>query len=338
MRRVLLAVVGLLLFTTPAAASHWFDWIVVIADEAALKVESDVRATVPRGTILIVRKRHFVGRTPTGWCWVRWKKIDGWIHRKNVLAIEQALTHFTQAIEKKPTAHDYNTRGWIWCLGFKYDKAMADFNAAIALRPDFAEALYRRGAVWASKRESDRAIADYTEAIRLDPRLTEAYRGRGRAWQGLGEHDKAIADFTEAIRLDPNGLTYTHRGTVWKAKGEYAEAIADYTKAIRLAPKTWWAYNDIARIMATCPEGAHRDGKEAIRHATTACELTYRNYPCIDTLAAAYAEVGDFKQAILCQQEAIKRAPEENKDACRARLELYKHRKLYRETSPAKSD
>jgi tetratricopeptide (TPR) repeat protein len=317
---------------------HWFDWIVVIADEAALKVESDVRATVPRGTILVVRKRHFVGRTPTGWCWVRWKKIDGWIHGKIVLPIEQALTYFTQAIGRKPTAQDYNTRGWIWRLGFKYDKAMADLNAAIALRPEFAEALYRRGAVWACKREDEKAISDYTEAIRLDPRLTEAYRGRGSAWQRLSEHDKALADFTEAIRLDPNGTTYTHRGTVWKAKGEYAEAIADYTEAISLYPNLAFPYDGIARIMATCPDAVHRDGRRAVRHATKACDLSYRRYPFIDTLASAYAEAGDFEQAILCQQEAIKRAPEEDKDACRSRLELYRQRKPYRAPSPAKSD
>jgi tetratricopeptide (TPR) repeat protein len=49
----------------------------------------------------------------------------------------------------------------------------------------------------------DRAIADYNAAIRLDPKSALAFIGRGDAYTSKGDHDRAVADYNEAVRLDP---------------------------------------------------------------------------------------------------------------------------------------
>jgi tetratricopeptide (TPR) repeat protein len=81
------------------------------------------------------------------------------------------------------------------------------------------------------------AISDYNEAIMLNPNLAEAYNNRGNAYYSKGDHDKAISDYSEAIRLNPNDVeVYISRGYVYEKKGDIDKAIADYESALRINP------------------------------------------------------------------------------------------------------
>jgi len=163
-----------------------------------------------------------------------------------------------------------------------------------------------------------------------------AYFNRGDAWYEKGEYDKAIADYTEVIQLNPKNLNaYLIRGDTWLEKGEYDKAIADYTEVIRLDPKNVGAYNALSWIYATCSDEKWRDGKKAIKYAIQACELTeWKDYQDLEALASAYAESGQFDEAIKWQEKTIELAPEESKDSVRPALELYKSGKPYRQESP----
>ena len=81
------------------------------------------------------------------------------------------------------------------------------------------------------------AIADYDTAIRLKPDYTIAYNNRGNAKNDLGQHSAAIADFDTAIRLKPDlAEAYYNRGLAKYQLGQHSAAIADYDTAIRLKP------------------------------------------------------------------------------------------------------
>ena len=192
---------------------------------------------------------------------------------------------------------------------------------------------YHRGLKWFFESNYDKAIKDFDEAIRLDPKHSRAYYSRGNAWDKKGEYDKAIQDYNEAIRLNPKYAdAYYSRGIAWKANGEYDKAIKDFNEAIRLNPKDMIAYNNLAFLMASCPEAKCRNGAMALKHAKKACELSGWQYAdCVDTLAAAYAETGNFTEAIKRQQQAIELAPKDKKDDYKAKLELYKQGKPFRE-------
>jgi len=89
--------------------------------------------------------------------------------------------------------------------------------------------------------EIERAIEDYDEAIRLNPQYADAYYNRGNAYANLGQSQQAIKDFNEAIHLNPEySNAYYNRGVVYSDLGRKAEAIADFERFVTLTNNPQW--------------------------------------------------------------------------------------------------
>lgn len=101
-------------------------------------------------------------------------------------------------------ASAYYDRANAWREKSEYDRAIADYDLAIRLRPDFADAFVNRGIAFYGKRQFDRAVEDDDAAIRLKPGLAEAYNNRCLAYLKMNQYDRAIKDFDETIRLRQN--------------------------------------------------------------------------------------------------------------------------------------
>ncbi len=184
--------------------------------------------------------------------------------------------------------------------------APAWWDKAVKEKPNNVYAWWMRGLSWHDKGEYDNAIKDLNEAIRLKPDSTTAYTIRGMAWYMKGECDKAIADYDEAIRLDPKFVTaHNNRGCMWYLKKEYDKAIADCDTVLKLDPKNSSAFNALCWMWATCPQDSIRNGKKAVEYGNKAVELNASLWFHHGSLAAAYAEAGDFEQAIVEQTKAI---------------------------------
>ena len=145
----------------------------------------------------------------------------------------------------------------------------------------------------------------------------------------------AIKDFSETIRLDPKfARAFDSRGTTYYSKRDYHSAIVDFSETIRLSPTAISANNNLAWLLAACPREKLRDGKRAVELATKACELTeWKNAEMLATLAAAYAERGDFDEAVKWQKKAIElgNASKEFVAKERQRLKLFEDGKPYRD-------
>jgi len=306
------------------------DKVTVIKWDAEFKAGSDVVGTSALGISYEVEKVN------GEWLWIASR--GGYLKRSDVVPYAQAIDHFTAEISKNRQSNvAYYNRGVTWAARGEHDIAIGDYNESIRRHPSSAN-YNGRGSAWRAKQEYDKAIADYTEAIRLDPKLGGAYHNRRVAWGNKQEYENVIADYTEAIRLDLRDAdTYSHLGRAWCDKQNYDKAIADYTEAIRLDPKHARAHARIARVRATCPEARYRDGGVAIEYATKACELDKWETPYfLDTLAAAYAEAGNFAEAVKRQMQALELLSDADTGSYQSRLDLYKSGKPYREPLPDK--
>ena len=193
------------------------------------------------------------------------------------------------------------------------------------------------GRAWVHRNDvflPEQAQGYFTDQIRENPSSAQNWNNRGALWNSRGEFNNAIRDLTQAIRLDPRfASAYTNRGYAWCKKGKFDDALRDYSDAMRLDPSDANSFNAAAWLRATCSYKDYRDGKRAVMHATTACELSaWRESNTIDTLAAACAESGDFSSAIKWQQKAIELATKDSaKPDMLIRLGFYTEGKPYRD-------
>jgi Flp pilus assembly protein TadD len=149
---------------------------------------------------------------------------------------EGALTEYNKAVALKPDfAEARFFRGRIYHERGDLDRAIADYTAVIKAKNDFAAAYNYRGCAYAQKGDQAGAIADYTRAIGLKEDYGDPWFNRGYSRRERGEYDEAVADFSKLIELEPdNAAAYNQRGTAWYYKGEDEKAIADFSQAIRL--------------------------------------------------------------------------------------------------------
>ena len=246
----------------------------------------------------------------------------------------RAKKYYDKAIELAP-----NDPQILYNLGMTQEAldaneaALKDYSSAIAIQPDFPEAYLKRGTLHLKMQHLDAALSDLSEVIRLKPDSALAYKKRGVAYLQTGLNEQGLLDLSKALKLRPKDEElYNNRGMAYAASGQFAFAVTDYNRAIELNPDAPQVYNNLAWLLATCPDPRHRNGAKALVHAKRACELSQWSYfGSLDTLAAAYAEIGRFDDAVKWQKRGLEYAPEQSKSDLQSRLELYKMGKPYRQ-------
>jgi tetratricopeptide (TPR) repeat protein len=174
----------------------------------------------------------------------------------------------------------YDDRGIAWYRKGELDRALGDYNKAIALDPKFGIAHLNRGLVWHSKGQYDQALADYDKAISLgNVDLALAHHNRGNSWRSKGDLERTLGDYNTAIALDPKrGGVYLDRGNIWHNKGQYDQALADYDKAISLGNvnlvfaynnrgNSWRLKGDLDRALADLSRSIDLDPKFATAYS-----------------------------------------------------------------------
>jgi tetratricopeptide (TPR) repeat protein len=249
-----------------------------------------------------------------------------------------ALDDLNRALELEPT----NTgvlllRSYLYHEMNLFDQALADVKKVLEIRPQFDQARRFQIALLAQQGDLDKTLAELKRFHEEQPDDPELTLQLAILYSMKKESSKAIELYTKLIEADPkNSAALEGRAGVLLGTGKQADAIADFDKALAISPDESDMLNNLAWVLSTSPDDKLRDGKRAIKLATKACELTdYQQAHILSTLAAAYAETGDFEQAVKYSTKAVdlvkKSKDPEIQEALQKELDSYKAKKPWRE-------
>lgn len=216
----------------------------------------------------------------------------------------------------------------------KPEAAIARYDSALTLNPNFARAYFNRALVKDLHTDSEGAIEDYNNFIRLNPEDAAAYNNRGNLKSRLGDSEGAIADYDNVIRLNPEDSdAYNNRGTekaqlgdakadqaeIAAAQQHYQDAIHDWTQAIKVDSEYVMAYKNRGRAKRNLAKFAARRGdtaaaqqhyQAAIDDYTHVLEHNPEDAAAYNNRGIAKAHLGDTKGAIADYDNAVRRNPE----------------------------
>ncbi len=149
----------------------------------------------------------------------------------------KAYQIFDDELQARPSAEAYMNRGISSYRQKRYEKAIDDFNKALALEPDFAEVYNNRAIAYQFMEKYDKALADVDQALQLNPEYAGAYITKGLVYRKQAQIDLALQAYNRAIEIDPQEPeAYNNRGIIHHSNQRYSQAVEDYSMALQLRP------------------------------------------------------------------------------------------------------
>jgi tetratricopeptide (TPR) repeat protein len=232
--------------------------------------------------------------------------------------LDQAITEYRAAIDADPKyAHAYNNLGLALASQGKLDAAIKNFARAALLEPNYASAEANLGRALLEKGWPADAIPYLKKALDLGPESAEVHTSLGLAMAQSGQFADAIPHFRRALALAP-GMDEAryYLGQALIMSGQAREGLAQWHDALRKEPDNLQLLNDTAWMLATARDASLRNGAEALTLAQHAVQLSGSRQPeFLATLAASYAETGQFAQALEAEQHAADLAAQQGNAA-----------------------
>jgi tetratricopeptide (TPR) repeat protein len=244
--------------------------------------------------------------------------------------VDEAIAHFQRALQIDPDSVEaHNNLGNALLKEGNVDEAIVQYQKALQINPDYAKAHYNLGCALFQKGNVDEAIEHFQRALQINPDSMEAHYNLSCALLQKGNVDEAIVQYQKALQIEPDDEeSHINLGNALIQKGNVDKAIVHYQKALQIEPDNVEALNNLAWVLATCPQASLRNGNKAVALAQRANQLTGDGNPVvIGTLAAAYAEAGRFPEAVETAQRTLQLAETQSNtalaDAIRSQLKFY---------------
>jgi tetratricopeptide (TPR) repeat protein len=161
---------------------------------------------------------------------------------------EAAIASYDQALKLKPDYHQaWNNRGnALGNLG-RFEEAIASYDQALKLKPDDHQAWNNRGNALGNLGRFEEAIASYDQALKLKPDYHQAWNNRGNTLGNLVRFEEAIASYDQALKLKPDKHeAWYGKACCYALQGNVEQTLENLQKAINLSPDEWreWAKTD----------------------------------------------------------------------------------------------
>ena len=220
----------------------------------------------------------------------------------------------------------------------RISEALTQYIRALKLDPDSTLIWSDIGWIFDEEGHFGLAAGYYQEAVKRNPTAADVYDNYGLVLVKLGRLDEAMGQFSAAARRDA-GIAQPHYLMGWLRlqQGLDVEAISHLHKALQLEPDNFEALILTASVLAADEDPQVRNGMEARVLAEKIVKLTNgQQFAALDTLSMSYAETGDFGEAMLSEQQAIKLAEvsgqTDNLDSLQKRLDSYKKHQPWRDS------
>ena len=254
--------------------------------------------------------------------------------------IDDAIAQYRSALKMQPDSWDaeYNLGTALVAKG-QVDQALPHCEKAVAMRPTDPDAQVSLGNALLQKGRIDESISHYQTALTRHPDHFLARYGLGQALLEKGDLEGAIQACRSALLLrDSDADCHTTLAIALEEKGNSGEAVQHYEKALDLSPQSIPTLTNLAWLLATSQDASVRNGRKSIDLATQADRLTGgANARVLQTMAAAYAENGDFVNAVRTVRSAMELARMQGDDSLTTDLHqqiaLYQLGMPYRETT-----
>lgn len=187
------------------------------------------------------------------------------------------------------------------------DEAFAYFKKAIELSPEYPIAYSDLGNLYLQKGQVDMAIEFIQKALQIEPDLPMATYNLGNAYAEERRFDLAIRYWEKSIQLQPDyPMPHNNLANAYLLEGQTAKAVEQWKLALQYMPDLTSAQVNLAWVLATSPDPSQRDGPAAVALAERAAQLSQgRNPVALRSLAAAFAENGQYADAVAAAQQAL---------------------------------
>jgi tetratricopeptide (TPR) repeat protein len=225
--------------------------------------------------------------------------------------IKKALPELQRAVELQTNnALALNNYGNALLRDGQIASALTQLRKAVALRPDVIAIHQNLGITLLQAGQTQEAAQEFQKVVEIEPRFAEGHYRLAVALSQEGRIQEAAAHLQTAITLRPDFAdAHNSFGNLLLQARRWKEAAAHYEAAITFQPRNAYGFNNLAWLLAACPDASVRNGVLAVEMAQEAERLSGGNEPhVLETLAAAYAEAGRFPDAIAAAQRALKLA------------------------------
>lgn len=251
---------------------------------------------------------------------------------------EDAIAAYKRTLELKPDSPKVARKlaRWLAATG-KKDEALDWLMRAHQVSPSSTELNFDIGLQLSELQRPSEAVPYFQQALHADAMNLQARMWLARAFEATGQVDEAAEQYHQLTEIHPKaGAAYLAWSEMLIKAGRFAEAATVMNTGIEQMPANPRLGEQLAWLLATCPDAAVRDGARAVEIATRIRDESEQpSASVLDTLAAALAETGEFKKA---QQLATKAgdaaaASKQTKleHMIRQRIELYAQGQPYRE-------
>jgi tetratricopeptide (TPR) repeat protein len=278
--------------------------------------------------------RTTLSRNPS--CWMAHNNLGIVLFEKGQL--DDAIAHYRTTLDMQPNFWDadYNLGTALLGKG-RVDEAIFYCEKAVTMQPNDPDAQVALANALLQKRRIDDAIVHYQKAVAIRPDYFLSRYGLGHALLERGKLDAAIEHSRAALLIQPNNADcHTILAIALDEEGQSVEAVKHYEKALQISPQSVSALNNLAWLLAAGSNASLRNGAAAIQLARQADQLSGgTNALVLRTLAAAYAEAGQFGKAIESARTAMQLGRSQGDDSLVTELQqqiaLYELGLPYRE-------